>query len=300
MKKRILVTGGAGFIGSHLVNRLVKNYQLAVVDHLFSDKKPPLSSQAKQFPINIQSPDLIKVFTQFRPEIVFHLAANSSVSSSIKDNLSDNIIGTYNLLQTAKMVKVRQVIFTSSAAVYGQAKHLPIKETDPTQPISAYGVSKLTNELHCQLFQSSFKTSILRLANVYGPGQNSSAEGGVVAIFIRQLLHKQTPTIFGTGRQTRDFVFVTDIVQALVSTMAKPFSGIVNLSSNTTTSVKQLLQLISKQLNQPLRHHTQPPRPADILLSQLDNSLAGKKLNWLPQVNLTQGINQTINYFKTQ
>jgi len=301
MKKKILITGGAGFIGSHLVNSLIdQGCQVVVIDNLSSGNKKNLPSKAKLVKLDIQNPQLTRVFSQFRPHAVFHLAANSSVSSSSADNLSDNVIGTFNVLQATKLAKAKQFVFTSSAAVYGETKIIPTKETSATKPISSYGIAKLTGELYCQIFQDSFKTSVLRLANVYGPGQNSSAEGGVVAIFIHQLLRNKLPIIFGTGKQTRDFVFVKDVVEAMTKVLDNQESLTINLSTNNSTSIQNLLKEIAGLMSRSPRFRLVDKKAGDIQTSQLNNSLAKTKLNWQPQTSLQEGLTQTINYFRSQ
>jgi len=300
MKKRILITGGAGFIGSHLAEKLIAaNYSVSVIDNLSTGSKTNLHAKAKFYQKDIQDPLLIDLFTKIQPEIVFHLAAASRVSSSNQDVLNSNIIGTYNVLNCSKAVKVKQVIFTSSVAVYGESKKFPIKENFPTKPISAYGLSKLTAELYCQFFQPYFTSTILRLANIYGPRQDSSAEGGVVAIFIKNLLQNKKSIIYGDGQQTRDFVYVKDVVKAMLLALKNNKSNIYHINSNQEISVLDLLKQTAELLNKKLNFNFQPARQGDIKKSLLDNSLIKQQLNWQPQTSLKQGLAQTIKYFQS-
>ena len=297
-QKNILVTGGTGFIGKHLVNRLVKmNHKVTIIDNLHASKKPILPRSVSFYQGNIQDPTLIKLLKRIKPEIVFHLAADNRVTSSPKETISSNVIGTFNILNLSKLVNIKQFIFTSSAAVYGETNTFPITEKHPTQPISAYGVSKLTGELYCQLFQSSFKTSIFRFANVYGPGQSSSSEGGVMAIFINKLLNHQKPIIYGTGQQIRDFIYVDDVVDALVLSIKKPQNFILNIGSNQPTPIIKLLKLISQLLKQKPSFIKKPARPVEIEKSLFSHQLAVKTLGWRPKTSLKQGVNKTIKYF---
>jgi len=300
MSLKILITGGIGFIGSHLAEKLIAaNYSVSVIDNLSTGNKTNLTAKAKFYQKNIQDPSLVDLFKKIQPEIVFHLAAASRVSSSNQGVLNSNIIGTYNVLNCSKAVKVKQVIFTSSAAVYGKSKKFPIKENFPTKPISAYGLSKLTGELYCQFFQSYFTSTILRLANIYGPRQDSSVEGGVVAIFIKNLLQNKKSFIYGDGQQTRDFVYVEDVVKAMLLALKDNKSNIYNLSSNQEISVMNLLQQTAELINKKSDYSFQPFRQGDIKKSLLDNSLIKKQLNWQPQISLKQGLSQTIKYFQS-
>jgi UDP-glucose 4-epimerase len=295
----ILVTGGAGFIGRHLVNKLVDlNHQVTVIDDLSVSSQHNLPQKIKFVKIQIQDPKLDGLIQSIKPEVIFHLAAENSVLSSVDKTLTSNVIGTYNLLNAAKKNQVKHFIFTSSAAVYGNAKTFPITETHPLKPISAYGISKLTSELHFKLFKSHFNTTIFRFANVYGPGQNSSNEGGVVAIFIKQLLNHLKPNLYGLGTQTRDFVYVADIVDALILGLNKLTNTILNIGTNTETSILDLLKLTSKLLDQKLEYSSKPARSTEIDKSLFSFKLAQKTLGWKPKTSLSQGLTQTINYFK--
>ena len=299
MTSKVLVTGGAGFIGSHLVKRLLAaNYRVAVIDNLSAGDKNRLPQEVDFHQINIQDSNLTTVFQKIKPEVVFHLAANSRATGSAKEMLTNNIIGTFNVLNAAKTVKIKNFIFTSSAAVYGEAKTFPTKEAASVQPISDYGFSKLTGEIYCQYFSQNFPITVFRFANVYGPEQDSSAEGGVVAIFIKQLLKHQLPILFGNGQQIRDFIYIDDVVEGMMLAINRSQSGTFNLSTNKETSVRQLLKLIAGQINQPDNFKKDSPRPGDITKSLLDNSLAFKLLGWQPETSLKDGIKQTINYFK--
>jgi len=297
--KKILITGGAGFIGKHLLARLSnQGHQITVIDNLTVGSKKHLTKDTIFIKANIQDPKISKIFKKVKPEVVFHLAADNRVTSSPQETIEANVIGTFNILKAGQLGKINQFIFTSSAAVYGESKTFPIKETHPTKPISAYGVSKLTGELYCQQFKSDFKTSIFRFANVYGPGQSSSSEGGVVSIFINQLLNNKKPIIYGTGKQIRDFVYVSDVVDALMLSLKKPQHHILNIGSNQTTKIIDLLKLTAKLIGKKPEYIKKPLRPIEIDKSLFSYQNALKTLNWRPTTSLKDGLTQTIEYFK--
>lgn len=298
MKPKILITGGLGFIGSHLVVRLVdSNYQTFVVDNFSAASGFKLPTSVKFFRQNIDDPKIVNLVKKIKPQVIIHLAADNRVTAPAAEALRSNVIGTFNLLEAAKAAQVKQFIFSSSAAVYGDPVSLPIKETHPTKPLSAYGLSKLVDELYLQQYQKYFLTSIFRFANVYGSRQSSHSEGGVVAIFIDRLAKGIKPVIYGDGRQTRDFVYVGDIVNGLLLAIKKPSNFTLNLGSNQPTTVNDLINQISHLMKIKPSFIKKPFRPMEIKDSLFDYSLAKKKLSWQPKTKLVDGLYETINYF---
>ncbi len=296
---KILVTGGAGFIGRHLVDRLVNlNHQVFIVDNLSVSSNKSLNKKVQFIKHDICDPSISKLFRKISPQVVFHLAADNRVTSSPKQTINSNVIGTFNILLASQKAKIKHFIFTSSAAVYGESKNLPIKEIAPTKPISSYGVSKLTGEMYCQLFKSDFKSTIFRFANVYGPGQNSTSEGGVVAIFINKFLQDKKPIIYGTGQQTRDFVFVGDVVDALVLALNQRQSIILNIGSSKEIKIIDLLKLTAQLINTKPQYIKKSKRSVEIEKSLFDSSRASAILKWNPKTSLAEGLELTINYFK--
>jgi len=298
MNKKILVTGGLGFIGSHLLEKFNdSNHQTFVIDNFSASSKYQASKKVKVYRQDISDPQVINLVVKLKPEVIIHLAADNRVTSTQAEALTSNVIGTFNLLEAGKRAGIKQFIFSSSAAVYGDPEKLPIKETHPTRPISHYGLSKLTGELYCHQYQSDFTTSIFRFSNVYGPRQSSGSEGGIVSILIDRLLNKTKPIIYGGGRQTRDFIFVSDIIQAMISALNQPRSFILNLGSNQPTKIITLLKTISRLLKVSPEFIKKPFRPMEIKHSLFDYSKAKKTLSWQPKTTLTAGLYETINYF---
>jgi UDP-glucose 4-epimerase len=298
--KTILVTGGAGFIGSHLTERLIsEGYLVTVVDNFSSGLIDNLPPKATLFKLAVSDPGLEKIIKKQKPEIIFHLAAASSIQSPKEAVLTSNVAGSYNLFSAAASSGVKKVIFASSAAVYGPVKSLSVKETSPLKADTAYGLSKLTGELYGNQFSREFKVTNLRFANVYGPRQKHQGEGGVVSIFANWLLAGKSPIIFGDGEQTRDFIFVDDVVSALIKAMSGS-AGTYNVSTNESVSINQLLSQLQSLMSTDFSPQFAPVRPADIKDSRLDNSLIKQIFNWQPKTNLLSGLSQTINYFKSR
>lgn len=287
MKKlNILVTGGNGFIGSHLVEKLERlGYRVTVVDLV-----------GKGYRLDIGSPRLVDLLVKLKPQVVYHLAADNRVTGSVKSIINSNIIGTYNVLTACRQAQVKQLIFTSSAAIYGNSQKLPIRETWPKRPLSAYGLSKLTDELYLGLF-NNFHSTVFRFANVYGPRQSDADNGGVVSIFIKRILAGRPVTVYGDGRQIRDFIYVADVVEALVAAIGKNPPTAMNIGSNQPTSILDLIKLIERLTGKTVKIYYRPKRPVEISRSLFSYQRAKKYLGWQPKTTLEAGINATINYY---
>lgn len=295
---KILVSGGAGFIGSHLVDAYLKNgYDVFVVDNLSSGTKANLNPKAGFFKIDIRDFDsLQKTVLAIKPEIINHHAAQTSVGQSQKDPQADaatNITGTINLLKIAGQIKVRRFIFASSAAVYGEKQHLPISEKARLDPFSPYGISKMTGEKYCQYFSRSFglPVCIFRYANVYGSRQKVGLEAGAITIFIDRLKKNQVLEIYGDGNQTRDFVWVEDIVkvnQAALKSEAWPI--VLNAGSGTRTSINDLARLLGRLGKVKAQMIYGPARPGEIRHSFLDSKRLKNQLNFPELTSPAQGL----------
>jgi UDP-glucose 4-epimerase len=303
---KCLITGGAGFIGSHLSDQLIqKGHKVVVIDSLFSGKKVNVNKKAKFYKIDIRNPLIIpKIFKKEKPEIVFHLAAQINVRESAKNPLKDaeiNILGGINILENCRINKVKKVIFASTGgAMYGNANVIPTPETYLEFPLSPYGIAKLTTEKYLNYYHKVFGLSFvaLRFANVYGPRQNSKGEAGVVAIFCDKMLNKQKPVIFGNGKQTRDFVYVDDVVSALILAMNSKKTGIFNIGTAKETDINNLLKKIKVAIGSNLKEIYKSGNAEEQKKSCLDYSKAKNELNWKPKHNLDQGLIKTIEWFK--
>lgn len=302
---KILVTGGAGFIGSNVVDELINHkHEVCIVDDLSSGKIRNLNKKARFYKCNIMNIDALRlIFEIERPEIVYHFAAQIDVQTSLKKpafDASSNIIGTINILECCQKFSIKKVIYPSSAAVYGNPNYLPIDEKHIVDPISFYGISKHTPEHYirvmCNLY--NIKYTIFRYSNVYGIRQDTKGEGGVVSIFIDKFLNNKAPIIFGNGEQTRDFIYIKDIVKANLLALNKGNNEIINISTNVPVTVNQLFKVIKKVFNSNLEAIYEPPRQGDILYSYLSNSLARKSLKWCAKYSLEIGIRETIEYYK--
>jgi len=303
---KILVTGGAGFIGSHLVDELIEiGHKVVVIDNLSTGKKENLNPKATFYKIDICSPKISEIFKKENPEFVFHLASQINVRKAVENPVLDakiNILGSLNILENCRKFKVKKVIFSSTGgAIYGKAKKIPTPETYLENPISPYGISKLTIEKYLKFYKENFALNFisLRFSNVYGPRQDSKGEAGVVAIFIDQLLRKKTPIIFGNGNQTRDFVFVEDVISACLKSISyKGKESFFNIATGIETSVNALYRKIAKILKVNTKPKYVPEKPGDLKRSCLDISKAKRELKWFPKYILEKGFSQTINYFK--
>lgn len=295
---KILVTGGAGFIGQHLTRRLLADgHAVSVVDNLSTGKIEKVPSASRFYHLDIRDKKLATVLAAETPQVIFHLAAQTSVPLSIENPIQDadiNIAGSLNLFRTCVENQVSKIIYSSTAAVYGIPESLPITEDHPVSPISGYGISKLTVEKYLQYyhFVHGIAYTVLRYANVYGEGQDNSGEGGVVAIFMQQALRRNRPKIFGDGDQTRDFIYIQDVVEANIRSLHQANQHILNISSGIGTSINRLRETIGEITGTDLIPDYRPPRSGDIRDSVLDNHRAAQLLGWVPAYNIKQGLSQ--------
>ncbi len=295
----VVVTGGAGFIGSHLVDALVEaGHGVHVIDNLSTGARENLHPRALLHTLDIRSAQVRDMLQDVKPEVVFHQAAQVDVSRSLQDPAQDasvNITGTVNLLHACATSGVRKFIYASSCAVYGDAGNALIGENDPVAPISFYGVSKLTPEAYLRVFAAlhGLRFTILRYANVYGPRQTARGEGGVVALFLDRLKRGQPIAIHGDGEQTRDFVYVGDVVRANLAALYRGDEEMVNVSTARGTSVNQLAARLRNLHGSPIAVVNTPPRPGDIRHSRLDNTRARTVLGFAPHYGMEGGLAAT-------
>lgn len=301
--QRILVTGGAGFIGSHLISSLVQlDCEVHVIDNLSTGAIKRVHPKAILHVHNITQFDTIQLIKSIKPEVIYHLAAQADVQSSILSPAHDadtNIHGTLHILEYCREYSnTTKVIFASTSAVYGQLQKEYITELDPTNPISFYGLSKLTAEGYIKMYHDFYDIpyTILRFANVYGPGQTAKGEGGVVAIFMDRLSKSLPLLIHGDGEQTRDFIYVGDVVQALIAANKVGTAQTLHVSTAKRTSINTLAALANKIHNRysdivPIYHH--PAREGDIRHSCLCNESILKQLNWQVQYSIEKGLELT-------
>lgn len=303
---KILVSGGAGFIGSNLVDAFIKRgHSVAVVDNLSSGKKKNVNPRARFYKADITDAKAIEsVFKKERPQVLSHLAAQIDVRRSVTDPRYDadvNIGGTLNLLESGRKNGLKKVIFSSSGGtIYGECGSRPPTESVPGNPLSPYGIGKFTIEFYLKFYAEIYglKYTALRYANVYGPRQDPHGEAGVVAIFAQRMLKGEDVFVFGDGKQTRDYVFVGDVVDANVRALTRGHNDIFNIGTGKLTSVIDLARAMGRIIgyqNQPVK---KPARPGELFRSFLDCRKAGKHLGWKPSVELSAGLTRTIDYFK--
>lgn len=307
------VTGGGGFIGSHLCDRLLaEGKRVVALDDLTSGKIANLAEargyghQFSFHTIDIRSGGLRPLFEQYHPEVVMHLAAQASVSVSVKDPSRDasvNVTGLLNVLECAAGTGVRKVVFAASGGtLYGEARSLPVKETlrGRSRPTSPYGITKAAGIQYLEFFRANrgLDFTALALANVYGPRQDPHGEAGVVAIFSALMLAGQQPTIFGTGEDTRDYVFVEDTVHAFALSAEHGSGHVLNVGTGVETSVNTLFRAMAAITGFGGKAASGPPRPGDLHRSALDNTLAAKQLGWKPWTPLKEGLRATVDAFR--
>jgi UDP-glucose 4-epimerase len=306
---KILITGGAGFIASHVANAyLDAGHEVVIVDNLATGFMHNVDTRARFYNLDICDSALDQVFKDEQPDIVNHHAAQVSVPLSIANPEYDakvNVMGLLNVLNCSVKHNVQKVIFISSGgAIYGEANQVPTGETYPPVPLSVYAINKMMGESYVRYFNHQFgiRFSILRYANVYGPRQVSHGEAGVVALFISQLLDGQTPTICRYPDQPngmiRDYVFVSDVVRANLIALDSGDNDVFNIGTCTPTATMDLFKAIKESIMSDCVPYLGDARPGDIRNSLLDISKAKQFLDWEPKVNLCEGIGEVVAYFK--
>lgn len=300
---KIAVTGGAGFIASHIVDAYIgKGHEVHVLDDFSTGQRINLNPRAAVHELDVTGSKAAEWIAAVKPDILNHHAAQMDVRRSVADPAFDarvNIIGLVNLLEACKDVGVKKVIFSSSGgAVYGDREPIPANEEHPTLPLSPYGVSKLGGEFYLSYYHLAFGLPYvaLRYANVYGPRQSSKGEAGVVAIFISQLLAGKSPVINGDGKQTRDYVFVGDVVRANIAALESDYVGPVNIGTGIETDVVTICRLLRQGLESKPEALHGAAKLGEQRRSCLEVSLAARVLGWKPQVALQAGLEKTIAY----
>ncbi len=304
-QRTVLVTGGAGFIGSHLVDRYVElGHRVVVVDDLTTGHLRNLNKAAKFYHTSITQPAVEEIFQREQPQVVNHHAAQISVADSVRDPLKDaaiNIQGTLRLVELSRSYGVDRFIFSSSGGtIYGEPERTPCDESHPVNPLSPYALSKFAAEAYLELYRKTFRLNYvtLRYGNVYGPRQDPHGEAGVVAIFIRAMLEGGQPRIFGTGEQERDFVAVSDVVEANMLAMEKG-SGAYNVGTGVGTSINRIFELLKGITGYRWNQVTAPARRNEVFRISLDSSRLRRELGWEPALSLEDGLAATVEYFRS-
>lgn len=304
---KILVTGGAGFIASHIVDAYIAlGHTVIVLDNLSSGKKEFVHPQAKLYETDIRNKkEVEKIITDEKPEVINHHAAQISVRNSVENPLVDaeiNILGLLHILEAGRRVGVKKVIFASSGGVvYGEAKTFPTPESYvPLQPLSPYGVTKLASEYYLHFYYQTYHIPYiaLRYANVYGPRQNPHGEAGVVAIFSQKLIAGESPVINGDGKQTRDYIYVGDVVEANKNALETTRVGSFNIGTGKETNVVELFREMKKISGAKEEATHGLPKLGEQKRSCLDCQLSQKILRWKNEISLSEGLRKTIAYFQ--
>nr|AHE14618.1 UDP-glucose 4-epimerase [uncultured bacterium] len=314
---RVLVTGAAGFIGSHLIDALLEaGHTVIGIDNLATGRLANLSAAHQHNRtrpgafrlaiVDITTPELTEVVLRAQPEAICHLAAQINVRTSVADPLADariNILGTVNLLHAAHRAGVRRLVYAASGgSLYGPTAAVPTPESTPADPASPYGASKAAAELYLGAFAHLYglETTSLALANVYGPRQDASGEAGVITVFAAALLAGRPTVIYGDGSATRDYVYVTDVAAAFIAAVDAPVTGRVNIGTGVQTSVRALHRLIATAVGRPDTPQFAPVRAGELAVSALDAGLARTRLGWTPAVGLAEGIEATVAWLRQE
>jgi UDP-glucose 4-epimerase len=304
---RILVTGGAGFIGSHTVDALVAtgSHEVSVVDNLSAGKRDQINPGTRFHQADIRdAAEVGRIIGEARPEVIVHFAAQMDVRRSVADPAFDaqvNLVGFLNLMEAARQHGLRRVVFSSTGgAIYGEQDTFPADESHPCRPVSPYGVAKFSTESYLFFYKAQYGIdyAAMRYANVYGPRQDPHGEAGVVAIFCGRLLEDKPVTIFGDGKQTRDYVYVGDVVRANVAAVTASATGPINVGTGIETDVNQLYRALAAAAGSDRPPTYAPARPGEQSRSVIAATRARRELGWSPQVTIEEGLRRTYDFFK--
>lgn len=303
---KVLVTGGAGFIGSHVVDALVaRGDRTVVVDNLSTGKRENLNPAVPFYGVDVRdAASLEEVFARERPEVVSHHAAQVDVRRSMRDPAFDadvNVLGLVNLLQLCVRYEVRKVIFASTSAVYPEPEAVPVDETHPVRPQSAYGLSKHVGEKYLELFRDvhGLPFGAFRYGNVFGPRQDPKGEAGVVAIFTEQMMNGVRPTLFGDGNKTRDYVYVDDVVSVnLLAMDGRADGGVFNVGWGREVRDVEVFEAVRRGLGAQVEPQYGQKRPGELGRIALDSAKARASLGWRPRVSFEEGVRLTLEYFQ--
>ena len=302
---KILVTGGAGFIASHVADAYIDaGHDVVIFDNLITGNRANVNPKARFYEIDIRDAGVRNIFASERFDAVNHHAAQMDVRKSVDDPINDasiNILGTLNLLENCKAFGVKKFIFASTGgAIYGEQDYFPADENHPTRPLSPYGISKLTIEKYLFYYQlvHGLNPFVLRYANVYGPRQNPHGEAGVVAIFSTKLLQGDQPVINGDGKQTRDYVFVKDVVRANLSALSSGMHECVNIGTGVETDVNELFNRLSSLTKKNMKEVHGPAKEGEQLRSVLSAARAKQVLKWSPTTGIDKGLEETVDFFR--
>jgi UDP-glucose 4-epimerase len=303
---KILVTGGAGFIASQIADAYLSDgHEVYVLDNLSTGFLKNINPEVHFIKADISSPAILELFQKVKFDVVNHHAAQIDVRKSVNDPVFDastNILGTINLLQACIKTGVNKFMFASTGgAIYGEQEYFPADEKHPTNPVSPYGITKLSIEKYLYFYKNEYglNYTILRYANVYGPRQNPFGEAGVVAIFTNKLLRNENPVINGDGKQTRDYVFVGDVIKANVTTLNDTGSNVYNVGTGIETSVNELFAKLNGIAgNKAVEKHGPAPK-GEQARSLISSEKLFKNFNWKPSVKIDEGLKKTFDFFKS-
>lgn len=304
----ILITGGAGFIGSHILAQLQRRRDMDVVvfDNLSSGSKEHVPAGMELVEGDVCDEAAVDaLFADHHFDAVIHLAAQTMVPTSVEQPVLDcriNLEGVLHVLEACRIHGTGHILFSSSAAVYGDNLHIPLKETERLVPTSPYGVTKMTTEHYLRVYHELYgmDATVFRFANVYGERQGEKGEGGVVSIFCKLLSQRQGITVFGDGNQTRDFVYAGDIAQAIIRALPLKGCHTMNVSNGQETSINDLIRSFEKAVGYTVPVQYTAPRTGDILRSVLSNEALKRDLGFVPEMDLEEGIRRTYDWYRSQ